>query len=58
MDTTTDASDAPMTDATTDETPRTPMEISPTPFSELVEEFVNLEASFEDPGRLCESING
>ena len=52
VDTTTDAPDAPMTDATTDETPPTPMEISPTPFSELVEEFVNLEASFEDPGRL------
>ena len=51
-DTTPDAPDAPMTDATTDETPPTPMEISPTPFSELVEEFVNLEASFEDPGRL------
>ena len=52
VDTTTDAPDAPMTDATTDETPPTPMEISPTPFSELVEEFVNLEGLFEDPGRL------
>ena len=47
-----DTSDAPMTDATTDETPSIPMEISPTPFSHLVEEFVHLEASFEDPSRL------
>ena len=51
VDTVSDTPDAPMTDATTGETPPTPMEISPTPFSHLVEEFVNLEASFEDPGR-------
>ena len=52
VDTVSDTPDAPMTDATTGETPPTPMEISPTPFSHLVEEFVNLEASFADPGRL------
>ena len=43
VDTVSDTPDAPMTDATTGETPPTPMEISPTPFSHLVEEFVNLE---------------
>ena len=52
VDAVSDTPDAPMTDATTDETPPIPMEISPTPFSHLVEEFVHLEASFEDPGRL------
>ena len=41
-----------MPDTTTGETPPTPMEISPTPFSQLVEDYVNLDASFDDPGRL------
>ena len=52
VDTVSDTPDVPMTDTTTGETPPTPMEISPTPFSQLVEDFVNLDASFADPGRL------
>ena len=52
VDTVSETQDDPMIDATTGETLPTPMEISPTPFSHLVEEFVNLEASFADPGRL------
>ena len=41
-----------MPDSTTGETPPMPMEISPTPFSQLVADYVNLDASFDDPGRL------
>ena len=52
VDTVSDTPDVPMTDTTTGETPPTPMEISPIPFSQLVEDFVNLDASFADPGRL------
>ena len=47
-----DTTNVPMPDTTTGETPPTPMEISPTPFSQLVEDYVNLDASFADPGRL------
>ena len=39
-----------MHDSTTGEAPPTPMEISP--FSQLVADYVNLDASFDDPGRL------
>ena len=39
-----------MPDSTTGETPPMPMEISPTPFSQLVADYVNLDASFDDPG--------
>ena len=52
IDTASDTQDIPMPDATTGETPPTPMEISPTPFSQLVADYVNLDASFDDPGRL------
>ena len=52
VDTVSDTPDVPMTDTITGETPPTPMEISPTPFLQLVEEFVNPDASFADPGRL------
>ena len=52
VDTVCDTPDVPMTDTTTGESSPTPMEISPTPFSQLVEDFVNLDASFADPGRL------
>ena len=52
VDPATDTPDDPMPDSTTGETPPMPMEISPTPFSQLVADYVNLDASFDDPGRL------
>lgn len=52
VDTASDTPDDPMPDSTTGETPPTPMKISPTPFSQLVADYVNLDASFDDPGRL------
>ena len=50
VDTVSDIPDDPMHDSTTGEAPPTPMEISP--FSQLVADYVNLDASFDDPGRL------
>ena len=51
VDTVSDTPDDPMHDSTTGKAPPTPMEISPTPFSQLVADYVNL-ASFDDPERL------
>ena len=52
VDTAAGIPDDPMPDSTTGETLPTPMEISPTPFFQLVADYVNLDASFDDPGRL------
>ena len=51
VDTVSDTPDDPMADSTTGEAPPMPIKISPTPFSQLVADYVNLDASFDDPGK-------